>query len=64
MPSEVRNLAPRSFDMFGDIGIIRIPNEAVNSEIIAKALLKSHSNLKKVAIDKGVKGEYRIGNLK
>lgn len=64
LPSEVRNLAPRSFDMFGDIGIIRIPNEClVHSEIIAKALLKSHSNLKKVAIDKGVKGEYRIRQL-
>jgi len=64
LPSEIRVLAPRSFDMFGDIGIIRIPDECLEySEIIAKALLESHLNLKKVAIDKGVKGEYRIRQL-
>ncbi len=64
LPSEIRSLAPRSFDMFGDIGIIKFPDECLEySEIIAKALLESHSNLKKVAIDKGVKGEYRIRQL-
>ena len=47
LPSEIRVLAPRSFDMFGDIGIIRIPDECLEySEIIAKALLESHLNLK------------------
>ena len=65
LPAEIRSLAPRSFEMFGDIGIIRIPEECLEySEIIAKALLKSHLNLKKIAIDEGVKGEYRIRQLK
>ena len=29
LPSEIRGLAPRSFDIFGDIGIIRIPDECL-----------------------------------
>ena len=65
LPVEIKSLAPRSFDIFGDIGIIRIPDECLEySDIIAKALLKSHLNLKKIALDKGVKGEYRIRQLK
>ncbi len=64
LPSKIRDLAPRAFDMFGDIGIIRLSDESLEySEIIAEALLKSHLNLKKVAIDNGVKGEYRIRQL-
>ena len=65
LPVEIRSLAPRSFDIFGDIGIIRIPDECLEySDIIAKALLKSHLNLRKIALDEGVKGEYRIRQLK
>ncbi len=64
LSSKIRNLAPRAFDIFGDIGIIRLSDESLKySETIAEALLKSHLNLKKVAIDKGVKGEYRIRQL-
>ena len=64
MPPEIRKLAPRAFDIFGDIAIIRLPDElSESSDSIAQALLGSNPNISKVALDLGVEGQYRLRKL-
>jgi len=61
----IKNLAPRSFDIFGDIAIIRLTDNLIEHEKdIAKALLLSHANIRTVCVDSGVQGEYRLRNLR
>ena len=64
LSSEIRDIAPRAFDIFGDIAILKLSEEALNySKIISEALLESHTNIKKIALDLGVKGDFRIRDL-
>jgi tRNA (guanine37-N1)-methyltransferase len=64
LPKKIQNLAPRAFDIFGDIAIIKLSEESrPYSELICSALLESHGNIHKIALDLGVKGEYRIRRL-
>ena len=62
---EIKDLAPRSFDIFGEIAIIRLVDDLKNYENeISEALLLSHTNIRTVCIDSGVKGEFRLRNLR
>jgi len=64
LPPEIRKLAPRAFDIFGDIAIIRLPDElSESSDSISQALLDSNPNISKVALDLGVEGQYRLRKL-
>ena len=52
---------PASFDIIGDIGIIRVTDEQRGySKEIGKALLKAHNNLKVILMDEGVQKDYRL----
>ena len=64
LPEEIRDVAPRAFDIFGEIAIIKLP-EAIHeySESIASALIQSNPNVTKAAMDLGVKGPYRVREL-
>ena len=65
LPKEIQDVAPRAFDIFGEIAIIRLPKEIHEfSDSIASALIHSNPNVTKVAMDLGVKGSYRIRELK
>jgi len=65
LKNSIRNLAPRSFDIFGEIAIIRLEEDLIkHEEDIAEALLLSHKNIKTVCIDSGVQGEFRLRNLR
>ena len=65
LTDNIRNLAPRSFDIFGEIAILRLTNDLKDhEEEIAEALLLSHKNIKTVCADSGVHGEFRIRNLR
>ncbi len=65
LSEDARKHAPRSFDIVGDIAILRIDEEGLCfTEEIAEALLKYHKNIKVVCVDRGVETEYRIRNLK
>ena len=57
-------MAPRAFDIFGEIAIIKLP-EVIHeySESIASALIQSNPNVTKAAMDLGVKGPYRVREL-
>ena len=64
LPLAIREIAPRAFDIFGDIAIIKLSDFSMeHSKIISEALLESHTNINKVALDLGVKGDYRIRDL-
>jgi len=65
LPREIQEVAPRAFDIFGEIAIVRLP-ESIHkfSETIATALIQANPNVTKVAMDLGVEGEYRIRKLK
>ncbi len=55
---------PSSFDIIGDIAIVRIPDEAMKyKKEIGEALLVAHKNIKVACIDKGVKEERRIRDI-
>lgn len=52
---------PSSFDVIGDIAIIKIPDDAMKyKKDIGDALLATHKNIKVVCMDRGVKDEKRI----
>jgi tRNA (guanine37-N1)-methyltransferase len=64
LPFELNELVPSSYDIIGDIGIIRLPEELLPHKIdIAKAMREFNRNLKTVCLDKGVKGDLRIRDL-
>ena len=65
LDKKIRDIAPRSFDIFGDIAILRLTSSSeVYDKQIAEALLLSHKNIKTVCIDLGVHGEFRIRDLR
>ena len=64
LPSKIRKIVPRAFDIFGNIAIVKLSDESFEySKIIAESLLASNSNVDRVALDLGVKGEYRVREL-
>ena len=65
LPDYLRVVAPRAFDIFGDIAIIKLPHELEpHFKAISDSIVNSNTNISKVAIDLGVKGDYRVRKLK
>jgi tRNA (guanine37-N1)-methyltransferase len=64
MPDSLRALLPTSFDVVGDVAIIKLPDELLPySKGIGEALRKAFPRLRTVTLDKGVKGELRVRDL-
>jgi tRNA (guanine37-N1)-methyltransferase len=64
LPDELRPLLPTSFDVIGDIGIFRLPDGLSSyARDIGSALLSAFPRLRTIAMDKGVKGEFRVRDL-
>jgi tRNA (guanine37-N1)-methyltransferase len=64
LPDDLRSLLPSSFDVIGEICIIKLP-EALKgfTQTIGDALLRANRAIRTVAIDSGVKGDYRLREL-
>ncbi|MBC7108831.1 MAG: class I SAM-dependent methyltransferase family protein [Methanomassiliicoccales archaeon] len=64
IPQSLVPLLPSSFDIVGDIAVIKLPDELLpyKSEI-GDALMMAFPHIKTVALDKGIKGEMRIMEL-
>ncbi len=61
----IRKMLPKSYDRIGNIVIIKLEKNLTEYEKeISEAILKMHKNVRTVAVDTGVKGEFRIRNLK
>ncbi|PKK85160.1 MAG: hypothetical protein CVT48_06790 [Thermoplasmata archaeon HGW-Thermoplasmata-1] len=65
VPPALKNLLPSSFDIVGDIAIIKLQDELLPyCEEIGKAMLKALKTVRVVCLDGGVKGEFRLRDLK
>ena len=60
LPEELKTLLPTSFDIIGDIIVLKLPDplQPYTSQI-GKSLLKTHSHVKTVCSIDAVKGTYR-----
>ncbi len=64
VPAEIIPLLPSSFDIVGDIGIVRIPEEVMDyAEEIGRGIAIAHRNVRLVAADMGVEGVERVRRL-
>jgi len=64
VPEELRPLLPTSFDVIGDVAIIKMPDELLPyKEEIGRGLRRACPRLTAVATDRGVKGELRVRDL-
>ncbi|MCE5297014.1 MAG: class I SAM-dependent methyltransferase family protein [Euryarchaeota archaeon] len=64
IPEGLRDLLPTSFDIIGDIGIVKLPDDLLPfSTKIGEAMRKAFPRLRVVALDRGVKGEFRVRDL-
>lgn len=64
IPEELRCLLPKSFDIIGDICVLKLPAELMDyKKDIGNALLKTIKNLRVVCIDKGVKEKLRVRDV-
>ena len=55
---------PSSFDVIGDIAIMKLSEDLIKyKKEIGNALLATHSNIKVVCIDKGIRDEKRIRDV-
>lgn len=64
LPEDLAALLPMSFDVVGDVGMVKIPAElsAYRSDIGA-AMMRANRSLRCVYEDGGVKGELRVRDL-
>ncbi len=64
VPEELREVLPSSFDVVGDVAMIKLPDELMPyKESIGSALLKVNRSIRTVFLDSGVKGEFRVRDL-
>jgi len=64
IPQNLKKDLPTSFDVIGDILLIKLKNDIINyKEEIAQALLKNHKNVKTVCLIHPVAGELRIRKI-
>lgn len=65
VPPDLKASLPTSFDVVGDVAIVKIPEELGPFErAIADAILAAHANVAVVAADAGVKGALRVRDLR
>ena len=65
VPPELKPLLPTSYDIIGDIAIIKIPDElTAHADEIARSILAANTNVHVVAADGRVKGPLRIRELR
>jgi tRNA (guanine37-N1)-methyltransferase len=65
VPDELKPLLPASFDVVGQVIIIKLAEELVPfSEEIGRAMIDAYKGVETVALDEGVRGEFRIRKLR
>ena len=64
MPNDLYPFLPTSFDIVGQVALIKLPDELLGyKQKIGEALLKTHTNLQTIFLDKGVQGEFRARTI-
>ena len=64
VPDDVRERLPTSFDVIGDVAIVRLEDDLVDhADKVGEAFMRTFPRLRTVALDQGVKG-FRVRDLK
>jgi tRNA (guanine37-N1)-methyltransferase len=64
IPEEFREDLPTSFDMIGDVAVIKLPDQLIPYKgRIGEALMIVNRSIRTVMMDSGVKGDLRIRDL-
>jgi len=64
VPEDLREALPSSFDIIGDVAVIKLSDELMPfAGSVGGALMAALPRLKTVAVDKGVRGELRIREI-
>jgi tRNA (guanine37-N1)-methyltransferase len=64
LSEELHSLLPKSFDIVGDICVVKLHNSLLNyKKEIGNALLRTLKNLRVVCLDKGVRDEFRVRDV-
>ncbi|RLF75769.1 MAG: tRNA (guanine-N1)-methyltransferase [Thermoplasmata archaeon] len=64
LPPHLKELLPTSYDIVGTIIILKLPEELYPvREEIGEALMQMHKGVKTVALDRGVRGRFRVREL-
>lgn len=64
LPGEVVERLPRSYDIIGEIAVIKLPEDMMSySRQVAEAIMKIHRNVRSVYARKSVSGVYRVAEL-
>jgi len=64
LPEDIGEYLPSSYDIIGDIALVKIPDEIKEyRNQVGAAILETHKNLKTVLEDKGVHGKFRTRNI-
>ncbi len=64
VPDDLKDILPSSFDVVGDVAMIKLPEELLPyKESIGKALISVNRSIRTVFLDSGVKGEFRVRDL-
>jgi tRNA (guanine37-N1)-methyltransferase len=64
VPEPLRRSLPSSFDVIGDIAVLKIPNELQRyREEIGRAILRWNPKMRVVVQDRGVKGDRRVRSI-
>jgi tRNA (guanine37-N1)-methyltransferase len=64
LPEDLQDALPSSFDVIGDVCIIKLPEGLLeDARAIGEAIIGANRNIRKVAIDRGVKGDFRVRDL-
>jgi len=65
IPGKLRQKLPTSYDIIGDIILIKLPKDLLEyKEEIGESLLKTNKNVKTVCLTEPVSGELRTRNIK
>ncbi|MFQ6128440.1 MAG: class I SAM-dependent methyltransferase family protein [Thermoplasmata archaeon] len=65
VPDELRSFLPKSFDIIGDIVIIKLAEELLPfSEELGRAMMEAYEGVRTVAVDEGVKGDFRVRKIR
>jgi tRNA (guanine37-N1)-methyltransferase len=64
VPDDLEPLLPTSFDVIGEIAVVKIPDELKgHSAAIGKAILEANKSVITVVSDQGVMGDYRVRSV-
>lgn len=64
LPPHLKELLPTSYDIVGTVIILKLPEELYPvRHKIGEALLQMHKGVRVVAMDRGVKGQFRVRDL-